>query len=111
MESAQPPGAAHRRPPEAVAGETEARYDIDRVLALVDETIGLRSEMAEQRYRNDLALWAVMEEAEARRVEMEARVAAAEQRVDDLLASRSWRIGQLVLRPVDVLRRLRRGAR
>ena len=76
----------------------------DRVLALVDEVIGLKAELAAQQYRHDLALWAMEERA----AEMEARTIHAEQRLDDVLASRSWRLGQPALRLAEVARRLRR---
>jgi hypothetical protein len=85
-------------------GRIEPRYDIDRVLALVDEVIGLKAELAAQQYRHDLALWAMAERA----AELEARTAHAEKYVNDMKMSRSWRLGQTLLRPAEALRRLGR---
>jgi hypothetical protein len=78
--------------------------DMDRVLSLVDEVIGLKAELAAQQYRHDLTVWAMTERA----AELETRTAVAEQRVDEILASRSWWLGQLVFAPADKIRRLRR---
>ena len=75
--------------------------EIDRVLALVDEVIGLKAELAAQRYRHDLALWALAEQAAA----LEARTAHAEQHLQEVLASGSWRLGQAFVRPVELARR------
>ena len=88
--------------------ELEGRYDIDRVLSLIDQVIGLQAEMAEQRYRHDLALWATVEDADAQRKDLEARAIGSETRVAEVLASRSWRIGQALLRPAAPLRWLLR---
>lgn len=81
--------------------------DMARVLALVDEVIGLKAELAAQRYRHDLALWALAEQAAA----LEARTAHAEQHLQEVLASGSWRLGQAFVRPVELARRLRRRRR
>ena len=82
--------------------------DLVRAMALVDENIGLRAELAELRHRTEVAglvelapdagdpaaeLDAALSRAEA----AEARAAAAEARLAEVLASRSWAIGQSVV--------------
>lgn len=81
----------------------------ERVLYLLDEVMGLQAELAQMRYQHDQDL----DELRRDKVRLESsleesliRAVSAERRIDDLLASRSWRIGQLVLRPFGSLRRL-----
>jgi SAM-dependent methyltransferase len=101
--------------PEPEPIEVEPRYDIDRVLSLIDQVVGLQAEMAEERYRHDLALWAATVAADEQRKELESqalraeeRAAAAELRVTEVLTSRSWKAGQAIFRPASLLRRLAR---
>jgi SAM-dependent methyltransferase len=90
------------------AYEHELRHDVDRVLSLVDQVIGLQAEIAEERYRHDLALWAAAEAADAERKRLLAHAALADERVTNLVQSRTWRIGHAVLGPPHRLRRLLR---
>jgi SAM-dependent methyltransferase len=87
-------------------------HSVERVIALTDEVIGLRSELSQLRYRYDLEVWAAVVEAdnrrqqvEARMAEAETRAAASETRVAEVLGSRTWRLGQAFVRPAAWLRR------
>ncbi len=86
--------------------------NVERVLGLTDEVIGLRAELAESQYRTDLLVQAQTEEEAARRAVLESELAAAlerangaEQLVTRLLASRSWRSGQAIARSLRAARR------
>lgn len=88
----------------------------DRLLALVDEVIGLQAELAETRYRNDQVLRAAADTEECLRAELadrvselETRALASEARVEELLRSASWRLGQLMVKPFTPLRPALRG--
>jgi len=79
----------------------------DRTLALIDQVIGLQAELAEERYRRDRELEAfVAGEREFRKSVDEANNRASElaTRLEEVLASRSWRLGQAVLRPAHVIK-------
>jgi SAM-dependent methyltransferase len=93
------------------ATDVEPRYDVDRVVSLIDQVIGLRAELAEERYHHELALEAAGANADNRLKELvanaqqaEDRASAAERRLAEILGSRSWR-RQTVQLPVAFLRR------
>jgi SAM-dependent methyltransferase len=80
----------------------------ERVLSLIDEVIGLQTELAELRYQHDRELDIVVREKlrlESSIADLTARAEASEARVEEVLASRSWRIGQTVIRPLHLFRR------
>lgn len=87
----------------------------ERVIALTDEVIGLRSELGALRYNADLEIWAATVEADDRRKqaeagcrEAEARAMGAEARLEEVLASRTWRYAQALHRASPLRRLLRR---
>lgn len=71
---------------------------------MVDEVIGLKAELAAQQYRHDLAVWALTERA----AQLEARAVQAETHMNAMKVSRSWRLGQALLRPAEATRHLLR---
>ena len=80
----------------------------DRSLALIDQVIGLQAELAEERYRHDRELEGfVAREKEFRKSVDEAnnRTSELTTRLEEVLTSRSWRLGQAVLRPAHVIKR------
>ena len=84
----------------------------ERVLSLIDEVIGLQTELAELRYQHDREL-ATLHAAEAQfdlsLNELNRRAEAAEARVSGLLSSRSWQLGQQLAKPLHLFRsRIRR---
>jgi SAM-dependent methyltransferase len=95
--------------------EVEPRYDIDRAISLIDQVIGLQAEIAQERYRHELALAAASEVARTavtRRQEVErqvesaeARAAASQRQLTEMLASRSWRVGRTLARWATFSRR------
>ena len=79
----------------------------DRTLALIDQIIGLQAELAEERYRHDRELEGfVAREREFRESVEEVNNRASElaTRLEEVLTSRSWRLGQAVLRPAYVIK-------
>ena len=79
----------------------------DRTLALIDQVIGLQAELAEERYRHDRELEGfVAREKEFRESvdEVNNRASELATRLEEVLRSRSWRLGQAVLRPAYVIK-------
>ena len=75
----------------------------ERILALIDQVIGLQAELAEERYRHDRELEGLeLRAAELEESLKEAKKQAADlaERLEEVLASHSWRLGQAFLRPV-----------
>ena len=82
----------------------------DRVLGLLDQIIGLRAELAEAKYQQDRTLRVARAEMRRSMQEAQDRALASEQRVEEVLSSRSWRLGQAVIRPARGLGRVLRRA-
>ena len=81
----------------------------EQVLFLVDQLIGLQSQLAELRYQCDRDLESLRSEKlqlERWVEELTIRVSSADARVEALLASKSWVLGQKLLGPVHRIRRL-----
>jgi hypothetical protein len=79
----------------------------DRTLALIDQVIGLQAELAEERYRHDREL----EGLETRTKELQESLDEANKQASDVatrlgevLASRSWRLGQVLIRPAHLVK-------
>ena len=75
----------------------------NRTLALIDQVIGLQAELAEETYRHDReAEGYAAREWELRQSLDEANKAATEAtaQLEEVFASRSWRLGQLVIKPL-----------
>ncbi len=91
-----------RRP--LTASDVVYLYEVEQV-PLREEAAKKRSALLEMERHMGEVLAARADEPDraalvARAVAAESRAAAAEQRVDDLLASRSWRVGQSIVQPV-----------
>ena len=79
----------------------------ERVLSLIDEVIGLQTELAELRYQHDRELATVHAEKARTDLSLDGlnlRAEAAEARVRDLVSSRSWKVGQQMARARHLLR-------
>ena len=100
--------AARGLGPEPDAADVEPRYDIDRVVSLVDQIIGLRAEVAEERYHHELALEAAVASSNDRLKELlaasqqaEDRATASERRVAENSGPRArWRAGRTSSAPL-----------
>lgn len=84
----------------------------ERVLSLIDEVIGLQTELSEIRYQHDRELGTLQLQralVESSLADLASRAEASEARVEELLSSRSWWLGQRLLQPLAFARnRLRR---
>ena len=79
----------------------------DRTLALIDQVIGLQAELAEERYRHDRELEGFVARDKLLRDSVEEanqRASDLATRLEDVLASRSWRLGRTLLRPAHLLK-------
>ena len=81
----------------------------ERVLFLVDQLIGLQTQLAELRYQCDRELESLRSEKlqlERSVEELTLRVRSADARVEGVLSSKSWLLGQRLLRPMHRIRRM-----
>ena len=78
----------------------------ERILTLIDEVIGLQTELAELRYQHDQELGRLHIEERRLKISMDGlteRATSAESRINELLASRSWKVGQQLAKPLSIL--------
>ena len=75
----------------------------ERVVTLIDQVVGLQAELAEERYQHDHMLRNFIADTDRNVESLELRARSSEQRVEEVLSSRSWRLGQLIARPLRSL--------
>lgn len=81
----------------------------ERILSLVDEVIGLQTELAELRYQHDQELSHLHVEKDRLELSLDQltkRATSAESQVNEMRASKSWKVGQQFAKPLATLRRL-----
>ena len=91
-----------------IVDDTDGHFESpERVLSLIDEVIGLQTELAELRYQHDRELATLHAEKARTDLSLDGlnrRAEAAEARVTELVSSRSWQVGQQMARPLHLLR-------
>lgn len=102
---ADEPGVLHDDDPRLVS--------VDRMLFLVDQLIGLQAQLSQERHDHDRELIGLQAQLSQERHDHDRALNTALQqerqavaRVEEILSSRTWRLGQLWVRPASRLRRL-----
>lgn len=106
----------HAVPATLSGADPDWLLDADRQLHLVDQVIGLRSQLAEEIVRGQMRLAGVTAERDTALAqlhlvrladaELRTELAAAARELDLVRESRTWRVGLLVTKPARGLRRL-----